>query len=97
VEVRHQARGIAGPDHDVPAEIAGCDTLREVGGLRGLAAELMENRSGDQHGQAYARLTDGSLTGSSFVGEGGTAKQAQDNAIAKAGDAIAAGNIKYPQ
>ncbi|WP_186055602.1 hypothetical protein [Burkholderia gladioli] len=42
-------------------------------------------------------LTDGSFTDSRFVGEGKTAKQAEKNALAQAGAAIHAGDIKYRQ
>lgn len=43
----------------------------------------------------HVGLTDGSLTNSSFVGEGKTAKQATNAALALAGDAIRDGRIKY--
>ncbi|CAE6820505.1 hypothetical protein R70006_06175 [Paraburkholderia domus] len=45
--------------------------------------------------QVNVGLTDGSLTESSFVGEGKTAKQATSAALALAAAAIQAGRIKY--
>lgn len=45
----------------------------------------------------HVGLRDGSLTKSSFVGEGKTAKQAQASALAQARAAIDAGKIKYRQ
>lgn len=45
--------------------------------------------------EVHVGLTDGSLTDSSFVGEGRTAKQAEEAALAMAKAAIVAGQIKY--
>ncbi|MHA6823956.1 hypothetical protein ACQUKI_20830 [Ralstonia pseudosolanacearum] len=45
--------------------------------------------------EVHVGLRDGSLTDSNFVGEGKTAKQATNAALALASDAIRAGSIKY--